>query len=96
VLATHVQKFKVSGLSVPKMEWKQMDGQADGGDRITSHASAVGKDDLIKRLNECKDNMEKRSMRSGVHMNKTKVMVSGELQCISILLSFFSGKHGSI
>jgi len=33
---------------------------------------------LIKRLNECKDNVENRGMR--VNMNKTKVMISGEWQ----------------
>ena len=33
-------------------------------------------DDLIKKLNEWKDNMENRDMR--VNMNKTKVMISGE------------------
>ena len=36
--------------------------------------------DLIYRLSEWKDNMEKRFMR--VNMNKTKVMVSGEWQKI--------------
>jgi len=34
--------------------------------------------DLIKRLNEWKDNMENRGMR--VNMNKTKPMISGERQ----------------
>jgi len=34
--------------------------------------------DLIKRLNEWKDNVENRHMR--VNMNKTKVMISGERQ----------------
>ena len=34
-------------------------------------------DDLIKRLNEWKDNVENRGMRV---MNKTKVMISGERQ----------------
>jgi len=34
--------------------------------------------DLIKRLNERKNNVENRGMR--VNMNKTKVMISGELQ----------------
>jgi len=33
---------------------------------------------LIKRLNECKDNMKNRGMR--VNMNKTKVMISVEWQ----------------
>jgi len=35
-------------------------------------------EDLIKRLNEWKNNVENRGMR--VNMNKTKVMVSGERQ----------------
>jgi len=35
---------------------------------------AETEDDLIKRLNEWKDNMENRDMR--VNMNKTKVMIS--------------------
>jgi len=39
---------------------------------------AETKNDLIKRLNEWKDNMENRGMR--VNMNKTKVMVSGKRQ----------------
>ena len=47
-----MQKFKVNGQSVPKMEWKvetneQTDGQADGRmkgcDSITSLANVVGK-----------------------------------------------------
>ena len=39
---------------------------------------AETEDDLIKRLNEWKDNVEKRGMR--VNMNKTKVTISGERQ----------------
>jgi len=27
---THMQKFKVNGQSVPRTEWKQMDGRTDG------------------------------------------------------------------
>jgi len=38
-------------------------------------------DDLIKRLNESKDNVENRGMR--VYMNKTKVMISGEWQKVT-------------
>jgi len=38
-------------------------------------------DDLIKRLNEWKDNVENRNMR--VNMNKTKVMISGEWQKVT-------------
>jgi len=37
---------------------------------------AETEDDIIKRLNEWKDNVKNRGMR--VHMNKTKVMISGE------------------
>ena len=42
-----MHKFKVSGQSVPKVEWKQTDGRTDGqladiGDCITSHINAVG------------------------------------------------------
>jgi len=40
--------------------------------------TAETEDDLIKRLNEWKDNVENRGMR--VYMNKTKVMISGEWQ----------------
>jgi len=36
---------------------------------------AETEDDLTKRLNEWKDNMENRCMR--VNMNKTKVMICG-------------------
>jgi len=36
---------------------------------------AESEDDLIKRLNEWKDNVENRGMR--VNMNKTKVMIMG-------------------
>jgi len=39
---------------------------------------AESEEDLIKRLNEWKDNMENRGIR--VNMSKTKVMVSGERQ----------------
>jgi len=42
---------------------------------------AETEDDLIKRLNEWKDNMENRGMR--VNMNKTKVMISGEWQKVT-------------
>ena len=38
--------------------------------------TAETEDDLIKRLNEWKDNVENRGM--GVNMNKTKVMINGE------------------
>ena len=37
-----MQKFKVNGQSVPKIECKQTDGRADGGDCITSLANSVG------------------------------------------------------
>ena len=39
---------------------------------------AETKEELIKRLNEWKDNVESKGMR--VIMNKTKVMISGERQ----------------
>jgi len=39
---------------------------------------AETEDDLIKRLNEWKNNVENRGLR--VNMNKTKVMISGERQ----------------
>ena len=39
---------------------------------------AETEDDLIKRLNEWKNNVENRGMR--VNMNETKVMISGERQ----------------
>ena len=39
---------------------------------------AETEEDLIKRLNEWKNNVENRGMR--VNMNKTKVMISGEHQ----------------
>jgi len=39
---------------------------------------AVTEDDLIKRLNEWKDNMENRGIR--VNMNKTKIVFGGEWQ----------------
>jgi len=39
---------------------------------------AETEEELIKRLNEWKDNVENRGMR--VNMNKTKVMISGERQ----------------
>jgi len=39
---------------------------------------AETEEDLIKRLNEWKENVESKGMR--VNMNKTKVMISGERQ----------------
>ena len=42
---------------------------------------AETEEDLIKRLNEWKDNVENRSMR--VNMNKTKVMINGEWQKVT-------------
>ena len=35
--------FKVGGHSVPKIEWKQTDGQRDGSDCLTCCINAVGK-----------------------------------------------------
>jgi len=43
--------------------------------------TAETKDDLIKRLNEWKDNVESIGMR--VSMNKTKVMISEEHQKVT-------------
>ena len=43
-------------------------------------------EELIKRLNEWKDNVESKGTR--VNMNKTKVMISGErvfLQCMVVV-----------
>jgi len=42
---------------------------------------AETEEDLIKRLNEWKDNVENRGMR--VNMNKTKVMISREQQKVT-------------
>jgi len=44
-------------------------------------AIAETEDDLIKRLNEWKDNVENRVMK--VNMQKTKVMISGEWQKVT-------------
>ena len=41
--ANVLRKVKVNGQSVPKIEWKQTDGQMDKGDCITSLANVVGK-----------------------------------------------------
>ena len=41
---------------------------------------AETEEELIKRLNEWKDNVERKGMR--VNMNKTKVMISGERQMV--------------
>ena len=41
---------------------------------------AETEEELLKRLNEWKDNMESKGMR--VSMNKTKVMISGERQMV--------------
>ena len=41
---------------------------------------AETEEELIKRLNERKDNVESKGMR--VNMNKTKVMISGERQMV--------------
>jgi len=47
---------------------------------------AETEEELIKRLNEWKDNVESKGTR--VNMNKTKVMISGErvfLQCMAVV-----------
>ena len=41
---------------------------------------AETEEELIKRLNEWKDNVESKGMR--VNMNKTRVMISGERQMV--------------
>ena len=41
---------------------------------------AKTEEELIKRLNEWKENVESKGMR--VNMNKTKVMISGERQMV--------------
>jgi len=41
---------------------------------------AETEEELNKRLNEWKDNVESKGMR--VNMNKTKVMISGERQMV--------------
>ena len=41
---------------------------------------AETKEELIKRLNEWKDNVESKGMR--FNMNKTKVVISGERQMV--------------
>ena len=43
---------------------------------------AETEEELIKRLNEWKDNVESKGMR--VNMNKTKVMISGERQMATL------------
>ena len=43
---------------------------------------AETEEELIKRLNEWKDNVESKGMR--VNMNKTKVMISGERVCVHV------------
>ena len=45
---------------------------------MTLAVIAETEEELIKRLNEWKDNVESKGMR--VNMNKTKVMISGERQ----------------
>jgi len=45
--------------------------------------TAKTEDDLIKRLNEWKDNMENRGLR--LNMNKTKVMISGKWQKVQVM-----------
>jgi len=38
-----MQKIKVKGQLIRKIEWKHTDGRTDGGDCITSRANAVRK-----------------------------------------------------
>jgi len=42
-----VQKVKVEDRSVQKLEWKQTDGQTDGGDCIACRANAVDAVDSV-------------------------------------------------
>ena len=42
-----MQKFKVNGQSIPKMECKQM----DGGNRITFRINEIGNNELVSRKN---------------------------------------------
>jgi len=37
-----MQNVWIKGHAVQKLEWKQTDGQTDGGDCITPRANAVG------------------------------------------------------
>jgi len=41
-MIVHIQKVKVKGQSVRKIEWKWMDRGTDGGDCITSRANVDG------------------------------------------------------
>ena len=52
---------------------------------------AETEEELIKRLNEWKDNMESKGMR--VNMNKTKVMISGERQKVRQKAMFEADGH---
>ena len=47
-------------------------------DLVVIAENETEKEDLIKRLNEWKNNVKNRGMR--VNMNKTKVMIGGERQ----------------
>ena len=47
-----MQKFKVNGQSVPKIEWKQTDGRTDRSDRITYLANSVGKN--LQKTRRCR------------------------------------------
>ena len=46
----------------------------------SGHVIAETEEELIRRLNEWKENAESKGMR--VSMNKTKVMISGERQMV--------------
>ena len=59
-----------------KTEWKQTDGQTDGGDCITSHANAVGK--------HTRSNMAKSfAIKSDQH-----VLVMEQKQYLNALINF--------
>ena len=53
---------------------------------------AETEDDLIKRLNEWKDNVENGGMK--VNMNKTKVMITGEQQKVTQVVRWPCGGCG--
>jgi len=48
-----MQKVRVKGHSVLKLEWKQTDVQTDGGDCVTRLANAVGKNSCLCLTEEC-------------------------------------------
>ena len=47
VMPCSLQKFKVNGQLVPKIEWKEADGKTDLGNCITSVTNGVGSERLL-------------------------------------------------